>query len=80
MAGIPGKYNLEVVNGVVIGDITRLCVLLNPNGVEHKRTHLTHNESPEQWAFDCIEKLKTKLKAEYNRLGYNAQWDLRVYK
>ncbi len=79
MAGIPGRYGIEVVNGVVIGEITRSCSIIDPNGNEQKRSCLTLDESPEQWAKDHIDSKKAELGQEYFRLGWDKPWEIRLY-
>jgi len=79
MSGIPARYGIEVVNGIIIGETRKTVALFDPDGNQQAVAHLLLDESPEQWAIVHIENKKTELGPEYFRLGWDRPWEVRVY-
>ena len=72
---------IDVVNGIVIGPITRTFSVHTPNGTQqgNHRCFETRDEA-RLWAESVRESAMAEVgSAEAERLGWNGQWEMREW-
>lgn len=74
-------HGIEVVNGIVIGQLTLHVRLLTPNGHEYARSCACESESEARaWAIRTREEAIANIgNTEATRLGWLHPWEMRIY-
>lgn len=74
---------IEHVNGIVIGDLTRVAAILSPNKIEIGRKSFSlsiDDDEIKDWASEIVRKKRNEAgEEESHRLGWDRKLELRIY-
>jgi hypothetical protein len=73
-------YGIETVDGVVIGEVTKLARLFSPKGTEQARTcAFSSDDEIRNWADEQRKRFIAQVgEQEAKWLGWFGQWELRI--